>query len=165
MKTMTSWYRRSMDEKQHDILFNQVKHIPSAAFKDIIDALINDSKYFPTIQEIKNRYQNWRSAHPEQATGYEKTLCLDCQGKGFLWTSEFHEALGRNYTYCYRCGSCHNWQGQVHHSVMPELHRSIAERDGINITFPKHRSKCEDDLKPMKTKNLKPNTNHIGRPL
>ena len=165
MKTMTSWYRRSMDEKQHDILFNQVKHIPLPAFKEIVESIINDSKYFPTIQEIKNRFQSWRSAHPDQATGYERTPCLDCHGKGFIWTLERNEDLQHNYSHVYRCGACNNWQGHIHPSALPALHRSIAEREGKKIVFPKYRAKSADDLKPTKTKNLKPNTNQIGRPL
>jgi hypothetical protein len=147
-KRLMAWYKRKLDANQLDVMYNRVRHIPGPAYADIIDSIIEDSRYFPTIVEIKNRYFAWRAAHPEQAISYEKTLCLDCHGKGFIWYNI--RSMDIVYNVVCRCGACENWKGQGDQNI-PIKHRSNLERDGLEITFPKHRAKDEDDLRPRKT--------------
>ena len=108
-KRMTTWFRKKMDADQLDLMFGQLKHIPSEAYADIVDGIISDSRYFPTINEIKNRHASWRSAHPEKVIAFEKTECRDCRGTGLLFFTAPDPETKKEYQVVCRCGACRNW--------------------------------------------------------
>jgi len=161
-RTLTTWFKRRLNDEQLDVMYQKLKYIPAPAYKDIVESLVEDSKFFPTIIEIKNRYQGWRFQHPEQVRDYEQTYCPDCHSKGFIWVKALDIRVGRRYEFVYLCGACQNWKAHAHGKAIPMKHRASLERDGFEIIHPKHRAKCEDDLRPMKT-NKKREVNEQAR--
>jgi len=146
---LADWYKQTFSPQQMDIMYQEIKYIPAVAYKDIIKNLIKKQRARPTIADIKDGYLQWRASNPDKTMPYAQTYCLDCHGKGLLWTKEFNKKLGREYTNVYRCAACTNWRS-VTSEKLPDLLRADAEKLGIKIEHPKHRAKSEDDLKPVK---------------
>jgi hypothetical protein len=115
-QTILTWFNRKLKPEQLRIMFHQLKHIPAEAYADIVAGLISDSKFFPTINEIKNRWWQWREAHPEKIVAEPRVWCEDCRGEGLLYIHQHMAGPGDRayredpYQQVVRCGSCGNWK-------------------------------------------------------
>ena len=87
IKRLEKW-TRPLSEDQREILYQEMKHIPEQALKDIVSELISSVKpksAFPSISELKDVWIAWLQSHPEmQTTEFEDEYCFDCAGKGYI---------------------------------------------------------------------------------
>lgn len=137
-RRMTTWFRKKMDDDQLDLMFGHLKHIPGEAYNEIVDGVISDSRYFPTINELKNRYHAWRSAHPEKVLPFEKTECPDCRGTGLLFFIAPDPKMKSSFQFVCRCSACRNW---LHHfppsTEVPAFYRhDLEQRYGADNVMP-----------------------------
>lgn len=85
----------------------QLRRVPSEALESIVSDCIRDDKYMPTPQEILDRWQGWKSAHPERMRPeVPETYCEWCYSSGGLDVIRVGE-YGRTVV---RCGHCENWK-------------------------------------------------------
>jgi len=113
IRKLAKWYKKSLSDDQFDILFQRIGHIPIEALNDIVETLIDNKKYFPTPDEIKKEWYNWRRLNPDKSTDEVHDECPHCHGKGYLIYTP--NTLGNKqypglYEYQARCGHCENWR-------------------------------------------------------
>jgi len=131
-KRLTNWFNRNFKEAQLGILYSQIKYIPDLAYEDIVNAIIEEAKYFPTIVDIKNKFYQWRRDHPDKAISHQRTHCKDCLGEGLL---HIHVSIhGHIYVQVARCIACDNWrQHFAADSPVSFYRRSELEAMGITV--------------------------------
>ncbi len=83
---------------------------------------------FPTPQQIKNGYWEWRRAHPEKTAkqGAFQQPCDECGGHGLLWFKLPRGKYPFRLEYVAICAYCANWQNQ------------FASQDGLLVTTRQH---------------------------
>jgi len=66
---LVKWFRRNLDDDQVLLMFQSLENIPAGAYQKIVTETINNSKTFPTINEIWALYRyKWRDQYPESST-------------------------------------------------------------------------------------------------
>lgn len=65
---LLNWFGKSnMKAEQKTLMFQMLEHIPAEAYQGIVSDMIESSKAFPTIGEIKNQYRwKWKDRYPEK---------------------------------------------------------------------------------------------------
>lgn len=120
---LVTWYKRRLDAGQVDMWFDRIKHIPTEAFSSIVVDCIDNMKYFPTPNEVKELYLTWLQAHPEKRVKESwdtMTDCPECRGAGYF--TYWHRIEGLSgfkvfdltFPYWYSsiapCAACQNWK-------------------------------------------------------
>ena len=113
---LENWCKRLTDE-QKDLLYEQVKNIPAAAFREIVSGFIESLRpgsHFPSVRDFKEAWIEYLSSHPEmQAWKYESEFCDECSGKGYFVVVYKRVPLERGiveYTTLFACAKCNNWK-------------------------------------------------------
>lgn len=133
------WFKIKLSNEQQKHIYNQIRHIPPAAWADIVTRLCDDRRpaptAFPTVREIHAEYHIWRSEHPESVTGYQQTKCPDCAGGGLLYYNLIKN--GVKYQVMCGCAGCDNWRLHFNdrHQLTFHLRKALEER-GVEV-FPK----------------------------
>jgi hypothetical protein len=121
MKNLAEWFGRKLKEKQLEIWFERVSFMPDEAFDEIVDTIIDRMRTFPTPQQVKDLWLDWRRAHPEKlTTRHERSFCSECSGKGYIEVWYRSEKLryvvvdGQArpiwYSKLLPCAKCENWK-------------------------------------------------------
>lgn len=113
---LEKWTKPLKDE-QRLILYEELKHIPHEALKDIVGELIHSlrpNSPFPSIADLKEAWIAWKASHPEKiAREYEEEACSECGGKGYF--EVVYEVVPSRfgtveYTTMLPCAKCRNWK-------------------------------------------------------
>lgn len=101
------WGRKPTAE-QSEIYFNVLSFIPTAAWREIIQHVIERFKQFPTPGELKDVWTEWRKSNPSRVVGgIEKSDCEECGGEGVLYGVK-NDGKGYPYEPMFYCASCKN---------------------------------------------------------
>ena len=87
IQKLEKWCKRLTDD-QKDLLYEQLKHIPAEAFRNIVNDFIHSLRPgspFPSINDLKEAWIAWKASHPEKiAKEYKEEFCPECGGKGYF---------------------------------------------------------------------------------
>jgi len=114
---LEKWTKPLKDE-QRELIYQEVKNIPSEAFHDIIQNTINSSSPnspFPSIKRFKDGWTEWIREHPEKIWEYPQEECEYCNGRGYLEVWINYDSVKSQYQQgwnakLYPCGYCNNWK-------------------------------------------------------
>ena len=117
IKRLEKW-TRLLSDGQREILYQELKHIPLEALREIVSELIDSLKprtSFPSIAQIKEAWIAWLQGHPEiQTREFEEEHCFECGGKGYIEVvyDSVRVAGGGavEYKTILPCGACRNWK-------------------------------------------------------
>lgn len=136
---LTAWFNKPLDEKQLNIYFQKIKHIPNRAYKTICEKFIETLKptpsKFPTPKDFMDEFLVWKSENPKAIIARTKTDCKDCNSTGFLWI-KIYSTPNLSTTCCFRCASCENWLEQVAATAMPSMNKKTAIEQNLEILYP-----------------------------
>ena len=116
VQRLEKWCKK-LTEDQKDVLYEQLKHIPAEAFRDVVTDFIHSLRPgspFPSITALKEAWIAWKASHPEKiAREYEEEFCPECGGKGYF--EVVHEVVPSKfgpveYTTMLPCAKCGNWK-------------------------------------------------------
>jgi len=123
MEKMKKWFNKKLSPEQEDQWFSKIKFIPNEAWPDIVNAITDNSKYFPTPDTVKECWRDWRQVHSNRiAPETEKTWCDECGAEGcfLVWylpkKAELKKYLvnGSQFENYYHkivpCSMCENWK-------------------------------------------------------
>jgi len=111
MRTLTRWFRkRDFTEDQLELWWDRVGHIPDRIFGEIVNQVIDTSKYMPTPAEVKSLYGEYRRQHRDRFIPSEQTRvdCDRCNSTGIIVAWKVRG--GYPYEYAIACGHCENWR-------------------------------------------------------
>jgi len=137
---LLKWFNKSDKNVSLDLWFDRVKSIPDEAFPAIVDTLCDTSKFFPTPQDVRNMFEEWRSSNPEKQAVRHRTWCEDCGGTGAIRIRKKEGSFTRE-TF-YRCRACKNWEGSIGLWVPAKYLSEVSEEIVM------HSEKEMDDLVP-----------------
>ena len=127
------WNKRP-NEGLIDIYYKRLRRIPGLVFHDIVKGIIDNYKFFPRPQDIKNEYVQWLESHPEKKAPKNITPCAYCDTRGILeYTYHDHE-MNRSYDGTCRCGHCDNWHKRFIPSHWPYWTVKQIEQSGHKLT-------------------------------
>jgi len=122
LKTLANWYRKSISDDQKAIFYRKLQHIPGEAFEKIIEDIVENSKAFPTINDIKLGYLTWINENKNRITHlYESTPCDECNGTGMLHYRYFDEKYKYFIPLTAACSLCENWKRTWSHKSRPRM--------------------------------------------
>lgn len=114
------------------VYFNRCRKIPDEAFREIINAMIDHEKYFPTPGAIKDSWYLWLEQRPHKKQFRERTECLSCGSQGYYIHRRFDVKHDKTYQHIARCGYCQNWKGILGETI-PMANRADLENIGCEI--------------------------------
>jgi len=144
------YFKNKLVEDQVDHFFQQLRHIPSAAWHDIATRICDDRRpaqsNFPTVNEIKQGWYVWQQEHPEKILKFQPKPCDDCGSGGLLWYDMIWD--GRKYQVMVGCAACQNWRAHFNDvNFLRFRRRADLESQGIEV-LPKRYDKL---IKPDKS--------------
>jgi len=81
---LTGWYNKRVTETQKDGWFEKLQFMAAEAFRDIASDLMDNSRWMPTVGEVRARYPLWLENNPQAREKLVITPCLECKGTGYL---------------------------------------------------------------------------------
>lgn len=121
---LMKWFSKTDRQVNLELWFDRIKEIPDEAFPIIVNQLCDSAKYFPTPQEVRNMFEDWRAGHPEKQAVHHRTWCDDCGGTGAIRVRIQERYFTRDTLY--RCRACRNWEGSLG-TWIPAKYRSEVE--------------------------------------
>ena len=143
---MCAWFNKSQDKIPITLWYERLKNkVPNDAFPAVVDAIIDNSKYFPTPQEVANAGQDWLASHPEKRDVRHETYCPECNSTGHIKVN-IEEKMGRHKVVrqtLFRCGACTNWEG-ILGTWLPREHRGrLQANQQIEVLTPYGDDNCD----------------------
>jgi hypothetical protein len=99
-----------MNDEQVSIWMEKLLYIPVQILSEIVDQIIDTSKYMPTPGEIKSAFGEYRRNNPGKFIDPDHPIqeCDTCNGKGIILA--WKESPAAVYEYGFACGHCENWK-------------------------------------------------------
>ena len=170
MKRMKSWFRAQLNDEQDRMLYDRVSHIPTTAWREICQQIINTSRagsYFPAPLEFSKLWNEWVKLHPDKVRLPDRTACSVCDGTGRIAIEYVPKWIRTNawdagetlnlddpllwYETDVSCAACDNWQLEFPTSGPNKPKRRVLPEDV--------RGKYERVAPPKKTFMHKPARN------
>ena len=117
-----------------DRIYKKVCAIPDAAVDWIVD-VITDEKDTPPRnlgKEFHSLYQAWLNSGHGNRISYDKTICADCNGEGYL---RYYTFVGnQKYRMIILCASCENWKAAgFRDNTLPKANIFQLEQNGYEV--------------------------------
>jgi hypothetical protein len=115
MRRLASRFSKRINDELIDIYYQRVKRLPEKAWREIVDIIIDESRYFPTPGELKRLWWQWLDDHPSLKVKRRYLPCDYCNGEGALTERRLIRSPIRGigtmeYDSLCRCGHCENWR-------------------------------------------------------
>ena len=65
-ETLCHRYGKPAKKELAKVYYSRLRRIPGAVFTEIVNAIIDNDKYFPTPARIKAEYHQYLETHPEK---------------------------------------------------------------------------------------------------
>ena len=111
LKRLTKWFnKKDFTEDQIAIWYDKIKYIPGRVLLQIVDQVIDTSKFMPTPNEIKILFSEYKIKEPGKFISDDRNEedCEYCNGSGMIIAWKVTQACP--YEYAIACGHCYNWR-------------------------------------------------------
>lgn len=138
---LSKWFKKALDKDQKSEYARALQWIPAEALEDIAQDIIEDNAptpaRFPTISQIKTRWFDWLTAHPQKRAQHPKIDCPVCKSE-FGLLHGLRERQGITYGVTARCAACENWLAHIAraNAIVPLMYPEQMETLGYVLEYP-----------------------------